>query len=418
MSWFVSIKRNIASPFTKVQRKLFNFIYTAPQSSNSKIFYDRPINSATYKARLAYDLHSNMQTCFVVDPIKEYPKKILFDATIFTSSENTNIYDQNKQYIIFICDADTCYEQFSEKMQELIHDYGNVICFNPPGVGKSSGNTNNITDYQKALRSIIDNLSKHGIPHKNIVLMGHGFGAAIALKTALHYQIQHKRVKVFADRGYESIAGMAATKAQNEVHEYFNNKWLRTIFGTIAYYLTYISVKLFGLNINATETFTEINRINMGDAKGLVVKDDDAIPTTCDIRNGLSANDQQFIHEFECYREAKHNAGFRSLSPIGIPYQRSNTGAAYVNTCLDEFKNETNYNISESWADLAEQQKEEAPSDSTLYLYNTLNNAITYMYDSLNYFISNATSDPDLDKYLEKLKPLRGTEGNKYVSKV
>src|SRR5690606_5276863 len=104
-----------------------------------------------------------------------------------------------------------------------------VIAFNPPGIGSIPGNINNPTDYQNIINAIIDYLASNGIKSRQITLLGHGFGAGIALTTAVPYHRDRQYIRVIADRGFSSSAKLAAIEARENMHAYFTRPIFKKI---------------------------------------------------------------------------------------------------------------------------------------------------------------------------------------------
>jgi len=228
-----------------------------------------------------FDLQANMQPGEITEAQKQDSAKRYFDAAIFTK-DFSNIYNPNKQFIIMAGGNATCYEQFKDQMYAMTNNDTNVIGFNPMGVGMSPGVTSGPDDYQAAIKSIIDNLHKNGVPHDRIVLQGQSLGAAMCLPVAEQYQARGERVKVIADRTFARLDNTAGTML-----------WL-------LYYPVKLLVRLLGLNVDAATAFNKINQKNPGDAIGLSANNDGVIPDSCNLYNGVSENMRQqgFVKKF------------------------------------------------------------------------------------------------------------------------
>lgn len=241
-----------------------------------------------------------------------------------------DIFNKHHQYLILIGDYDSYYEALDDKMQSLSNPFCSIIAFNPPGVGSSPGAVTHPLDYQTALQAIIDELLAKGIHCRNITLMGHGFGGAIAVTTALPYHQNGQFLGVIADRTFSSSARLAATEAQQAVEEYFKLRLLKKIFGTLAYYVVYGYVYLMGMDINVAQAFTNLNPAY---ARCIVAAQDAEIPTTCNLVTALTPTARAALKEwdFECRAyEPIHDADLQTL----ILKQHSDTILNSAHQCI------------------------------------------------------------------------------------
>lgn len=283
-------------PYHAVRSLSFIPIYPARVIFNPKSNEYRAIRrNLTRNANLPlahivnFDLQNNMQPGEINPAQKQDASKRYFDAAIFTT-DFSNIYNPNKQFIIMAGGNATCYEQFAAQMHAMTDDDTNVIGFNPMGVGMSLGVTSSPDDYQAAIKSIIDNLHKNGVPHDRIVLQGQSLGAAMCLAAAEQYQERGQRVKVIADRTFARLDNTAATMI-----------WP-------LYVPIKLLVNLLGLNIYAATAFNNINQKNPGDAIGLSADNDGVIPASCNLYNGVSDNMRQqgFVKKFAALPHYNH----------------------------------------------------------------------------------------------------------------
>lgn len=340
------LKNKLTTSVTAARNQLFSTIHPAPQEQKANEyrfnywqsgFNLSAITSDIFKIHLLYDLNGNMGrgeiSTLHLDPnFRRY-----FSADLVTD-DAVNIYNASKLYILVLYDYSNCYEKFEHEMYQLANSDTNVIGFNPANIGQ--GTNQNPDDYQLAIRSIIDNLHNNGIPHDNIVVMGHGFGAAIAVVVAAQYQEKNQRIKVIADRTFANLAVVASTKAQQAVYEYLSDiRFVRSAVSFLAYYLVNSTIRIFRLNIDAAHAFTKINRLNPGDAKALFVHNDQEIPENCSMARAVNADVLQYVKEFKCNPKLKaHYVNVRELMQHGEPVYKRNSGEFYVNTCLDHFK--------------------------------------------------------------------------------
>lgn len=253
-----------------------------------KIFtreHTQELNGHPATARIVnFDLHANMQYGEITEIQKKDSAKRYFESAIFTK-DLSNIYNKNKQFIIMAGGNGDCYELYGKEMNAMADDNTNVIGFNPMGVGMSPGITSGPDDYQTAIKAIIDNLHKNGVPHDHIVLLGKSLGAAMCLPVAEQYQARGERVKVIADRTFARLDNTAGTMYR------------------LLYYPVKFLVRLFGLNIDAATAFNKINKENPGDAIGLSADNDGVIPDSCNLYNGVheSMRQQGFVKKFSAY---------------------------------------------------------------------------------------------------------------------
>lgn len=386
----------IIQPFINFRNKVFNLIYKEQEiSENTKIF-----NKLQFKQRREdfwkKNLNQKILDFYLDGTVNEHPYKpnidnskkehLWFEAAIFREYGEANFPAKN-QYIIMICDFNHYYEEFAYEMEKLTISECNIIAFNPPGMGRSPGTTNSPADYQIAVEAIIEELHfKKGIPYDNITLLGNGFGAGIALMLAAEHQRQGEPIKVIADRSYPSTALTEGLKAQQKVHEYFNNKFLRTVFGTLAYYLANGLVRLLGLNIDAAQAYATIYKINPEHVHAIEVKDqyvnsneevDFDIGFYKECR--LSSNDDITgnIKIFK-YKEGKilsQNVPLKVLYAEEEPSHRGNA-EAIVGDWLDEFKKHSKPEL--EWSQMAE------PNKRPSVFSENLNRCTTYMYEGIN----------------------------------
>lgn len=348
MTLLDNLKKKLTTPAKSARDHLFTTFSPSPEENNpdeyrysywQSGFNFSVIASDIFKIQLIYDLNGNMK-CGNISVLHLDPNFHRYFTADLVTDDAVNIYNSNKLYIIALHDHSNCYDKFEHEMYQLANSDTNVIGFNPAKVGVRPGAKQNLDDYQAAIRSIIDNLHAHGIPSDNIVIMGHGFGAAIAVVVALQYQEKNQRVKVLADRAFSSLAVLAGTKAQNAAYEYLSDiKFLRSTISFAAYYLANSVIRIFGLNIDAAQAFTKINRLNPGDAKALFVYNDQEIPEHCSLARSLSADILPYVKEFKCNPKLKaHYVNVRELMQHGEPFYKRNSGEFYVNACLDHFK--------------------------------------------------------------------------------
>lgn len=348
MTLIDSLKKKLTTPAKAAREHLFTAVTPSPEESDPNEyrynywqsgFNFSIIASDILKVQLIYDLNGNMKCGDIY--LLHYDSNFhrYFTADLVTN-DAVNIYNPNKLYIIALHDQSNCYDKFEHEMYQLATSDTNVIGFNPAKIGTRSDAKQNPDDYQAAIRSIIDNLHANGIPFDNIVIIGHGFGAAMGIVVAAQYQEKNQRVKVFADRTFSSLAMLAGTKAHNAVYEYLKDiKFLRSAISFLAYYIANGAVRIFRLNIDAADAFTKINRLNPGDARALFVYNDQDVPEYCSMARSLSADILPYVKEFKCNPKLKaHYVNVRELMQHGEPVYKRNSGEFYVYACLDHFK--------------------------------------------------------------------------------
>jgi hypothetical protein len=234
--------------YNAIRRRIFNLIYPAQvlyaptgrdfQELHNQFYNRNNPNAVQVKFNLAarpeIDLaKSEMDAVFIASPPTTINRKVA-------------MYEPHKQYVIYI--PDTCYEIMPD---ELVHlaDNGqtNIIAFNPPGVGYSTGSSNGPEDIEAALTVVINNLLANNIPVENIVLMGRGIMSNIALayKQKATFDVSNKTPKVtlVADQYIANLPEYVDHKVRN----FSPFKVLYYTAGAIAGFIAKQVIKLFDL---------------------------------------------------------------------------------------------------------------------------------------------------------------------------
>lgn len=411
MSLLRKIINAITRPFINFRNKIFNLVYKTDDNKYSTPNFDNSAftktifenkrkkfwedNEQISKAILNFNLDGTVEQNSYSKNKDTLPNKnIWFEAAIFKKDGDTDFSSQ-KQYIIMICDFDDYYEKFSDKMNRFVYPESNVICFNPPGMGRSPGETNSPADYQDALKAIIDKLHAEGIPDHHIALLGHGFGAGIALTVAADYQQQKRPIRVIADRCHSNTAKLAGMQAQEKVHSYFKNSFLRSFFGTIAYYIANGLVRLLGLNIDAADAFSTIHKINPEHVRAIEVEDDVKFPAGYNLASGVDIKMHGNIKTFTSSAIIRHDDELTALTLKGERSSYANTANNIIQGWLDDFKDRPG---GPEWVKMLEARKE-------IYLGSeTFTRGINYMYDGIQKLWNRgvAREEMDVEKQHEK----------------
>lgn len=263
------------APYSAVRARVFGLIYPAAQ-----IFTPSELEKQGYSDdTVAYDENkvtiTPLKSDLVADTANPYKIKDASIDACMIAPIGVNKYDPNKQYIIH-CDGNaSCYQAVLPTLKSLCEaTKANIVAFNPPGVGFSTGVTTGPEVYMDTLKIMIEHLHKQGIPYANIVLSGRSFGAAISTMVALDYQRQNVPIKVFNDRSFANMADIVGTTVKN----IFKNPILNATVGTLADYGINGLIRMLGLNFDPAKAFIEINTINPKHAVCTVVEGDKVIP--------------------------------------------------------------------------------------------------------------------------------------------
>lgn len=357
---FSTVWSFLTFPYRAIRRLIFIFVYPAPfkfnpgsekyNSLRDAFICQQHYNNAQV---VTFDLQANMYADQITEIQRQDTSNRYFDAARF-STDLRNFYNVDKQFIIMAGGNATCYEEFAAEASNLTDRNTNVICFNPMGVGISPGITNGPEDYQAAIKSIIDNLHKNGIPHDNIVLQGQSLGAAMCLVTAEQYQARGERVKVIADRTFARLDNTAATML-----------W-------VLYIPVKLLINLFGLNIYAATAFNNINNNNPGDAVGLSVDNDGVIPASCNLYNGVNteARQQGFVNNFYARPPFSdypaHNISADYIEKNHDIYADALSGTTFMRECRSRFKAQMSSKDVASSAFLGEETDRFTPNTPTI----------------------------------------------------
>lgn len=247
-----------------------------------------------------------------------------------------SIYNPNAQYIILVGGNTTCFQVLVPEMLSLFHKHHckpYIISFNPPGVGMSPGVTNNIEEYCKTLKLIIDTLCDNDIPAENIVVIGHSLGAAIAARTIADYQLGGKNIKLFADRTMSSIGDAASARFKRLLP----TEILRAIIGAFLAWLARKLVKLFAQDLNVIKDFSIINEKNPGSARAMVAEYDH-IMEDCSIADSLPEPQLPYLRRFKIAENDRFKLGHSKVRHELYDDQSSQTAEQYLHQCIDDFK--------------------------------------------------------------------------------
>lgn len=373
MAFLTWIKTKLTSIYHKIRALLFAFVYPAPDLFNPKQESFMQLHKSFKSHRLlhknqldpafdaksgsaikndngyrlvqaTYGLNADVRIDAIENAKKNYDKKY-FDAVIITNSPYA-IFNPERQYIILINDCDSCYEKNIDELLEIAMDNdSNVISFNPMGVGMSPGTANDLKDYQDVIKSIIDNMTRQNITHEKIVLLGKGFGGAMAIAVAAQYHQQGIKIKVISDRAFAKLDEFIGIKTQNIF------PWLlRSTLGRIGFYFAKTMARLFGADLDAAFDFATINQKHPGYAWGLQAKSDQVIPETYDLAHGLSKELREkfivrFYDKYDQYDDMDNDAHVARLNSL---YDKSHThrnkamasmtAKEYINYYLNSFK--------------------------------------------------------------------------------
>ncbi len=339
-----TLKDKLASIYDRLRHICFTIIYPARKIHNPRTrnfiglqqYKQLVLEDKNIAHPMVFDFKGNVHAGPITRVQKIEPK--VFDAILIAQTTRAKIYDSSKQYIIIVGGNTTCYETFIPEMIRFNRKSSNrsyVLGVNPPGIGMSPGRTRGPQDYHAALRSIVDHLHKKGVPHENIVILGHSFGAAIGASVVAECHAEGKKIRLIADRTLATVAGIVGNTIRRAVPTVF----LRSTLGALLGFICRRLIIFLGLEINVAEHFTTINTLTPGAARGLNATEDEMIPEESSLFFGLNAQMQiEYCQKFKLHNavvSASHSVCRESLRAINTDDEV--TAEDFITNCLDEF---------------------------------------------------------------------------------
>jgi pimeloyl-ACP methyl ester carboxylesterase len=281
---------------------------------------------------LHLDLEGNLCTPNTSETVM--PSNV-FEIILIKNPDDTSLYNDSIQYIIFIGGNTTCMEILLPEMLECYNNNNKNVCvigYNPPGVGLSPGVATFETNCA-APEAIVKHLLAHNIPAQNILIIGHSIGGSFGS----HVAVKH-RTRLFIDRAMSSISDAAVAKILRAIPTLL----LRNTIGVLLALITKLIIKTLSLEIDLVKNLVTLNTDKHGSVRVMAAEGDEMMQQCC-LMDKLPADQADCAVKFALAPDDKNRKSHSVQRQLLFSkFNLDRTAAKYLANFINEFSKHNN----------------------------------------------------------------------------